>query len=227
MLSTQFEVKFPVEFAGMRHFEYYVLGTDEAMNVIVPNAMGTRSFKKALKQAQVPPSNDINQLTTSAVGSELLISVICFEEKEGPYAGTSKNRITGYYKLGEKEPKIDVVSGRGQVVGAPVAPSLPTMSNVPAPAAVANNVYPGSHPITTAAIAPSGSIGVPPVQPRPLGVTTPTQPVQQTPVNTAPPETPQPVAIPQPLVKCTICQADIPMNGYSEHMQLHVKQMGI
>lgn len=136
MIKSQFEIVAPLEYSGMIHFENFVLGTDENPTSAIPGSMGTRNFKKALKAAQVPPANNLLSLVAGAEGSELLADVVEYVEQQGAYAGTTRNRVTNYSRLGSK---VLGVSGKPQAVktnpistlSAPSMPTMPTMPSIP------------------------------------------------------------------------------------------------
>ena len=202
MFKAQFNCKAPAEYAGMSHFENYVTGTEENPAGINAGTMGTRSLKKMLKAAQVPQGNDIEQLILSAKGAVLMISLNQYVEKDGPYAGDKKNRVTGYDAVGTKEVKIAPVVGAGK-------PNLPPQAPPAAP------------------VAPVVGVGAAPTQPA-----APATPVQNTvvappaPGPAAPPVAPvaPPAASEELLLDCTICGAKVPASQLGAHVASHAQQ---
>lgn len=143
MFRAQFSVVAPLEFSGTRHFENFVTGNDEAPTAILPGAMGTKALKKYFVSAQIPQSESVGQICASAIGSEFLVTMTVVEDKDGPFKGTRRNRITRWWKLGEKDVGVAPAdsSGRGVTSGvrssAPPAPSRPAV-----PQSVANAIAP-------------------------------------------------------------------------------------
>lgn len=209
-----FECVAPLEYAGQAHFENYVVGSDEAPGAFVPGSMGTRNFKKMAKAAQIPPNNDVAVLMASAEGSELLLSIVEYKEtQEGQWKGQPRNRIAGYFKLGEREIGIAPVQGAGKpgVVAPPAAPVMP-------PPAVAPPVAPAIPP--PAAVAP---VAVAPAVPTaPATPATPAAPVMP-----PPPQAPAaPAAAGQGTLLCSICQTQVLMAEFGAHVQRHQTEPG-
>lgn len=193
MFRAQFSCMEPAEFVGMSHFEYYVVGTDENPNGINAGTMGARGLKALFKAAQIPPSNDPAQLVLSAKDTECLVALNEYVEKDGAYAGTPRNRIGGYFRLGERQVG---VQGSGGSNPPPMAPP-------PSPVVGA-----GGPAVTT---------GAPPPPPAPP-VAQPTQ-VAKTP----PPAPPAPPAAAATATEqthvCTICNQAVPLSQYGAHVQ--------
>lgn len=216
MFRAVFEVVAPLEVATLRHFENYVVGSDEALMSIVPGAMGTRSFKKLCKAAQVPASNEIAPLLHALVGAEFLLTGSQYTEERGDYAGSLRFRINDYNKIGEREVKLAPKSPAAGGMTAPPRPQAPTA--------------PPAGGMGTPAPAPAQA---PPAQPAP-----PVQPAPQTPQTppaAAPPAQPAPAPV-QPAVapatppapeaggqtiRCTICQNEVATAQFGAHVQRH------
>jgi len=200
MFKAQFNCKAPAEYSGMSHFENYVTGTEENPTGINAGTMGTRSLKKMLLAAQVPQGTDMEQLILSAKGANLMISMNQYVEKDGPYAGDKKNRITSYDVLGTKEAMIAPVKGGGQVKLPPQAPpAAPTAQTVPAPAPMA-------------APAPQAAPAAAP------------QPAAPTAGQTVGAPAPAPAAATELMLDCTICGAKVPASQYGAHAAAHANQ---
>ena len=123
MFRAQFTCVAPAQLAGMSHFENFVTGNDENLGEIVPGSMGTRSLKQSLVGAQVPPQNDPGQICqlVNATAPQLMISLSKYTEKGGEYDGQERNRVTGYYKIGEKDVQMAPEMGGGGAPGMPMA----------------------------------------------------------------------------------------------------------
>lgn len=201
MFRAQFSVVAPIEFAGQKHFENFVTGSEENPTAILPGTVGSRMLKKCLSAAQVPANNDIVALCNAATGAELLMNMVIFEEPDGQYKGQKRNRVSGWLRLGDREVGLAPKQGApGQGVAPPTAsaPSPPTAPVQPqaAPAAPQQPAAPAA-----------------PAAPAPA----PAQPVEAPPTQVPP--TPQN----GPMLKCTICQADVPVAEFGAHMQQHVQ----
>jgi hypothetical protein len=202
MFKAIFECVGPVELQGMSHFENYVVGSDEQPLAIVAGAMGTRSFKKLCKASQVPPNNDIVVLLASLENSDLLLSIVEYTEtQEGQYKGTKRNRVTGYFRVGERQ--IGIAPAAGQ----PGQTSGPAMAGQAAMAPPPQNAPPTQ---------PAQPMQAPPAQP-----TAP--PTQQQPAPMAPPDQQAQVG---PMLRCTICNQDVSAMAFGMHVARHQSEPG-
>lgn len=249
MIRAQFLCKAPAEFAGMMHFENYVLGTEENPTG-VNNTMGARQFKKMLSRAQVPPSNDIAALCASAKGAELLLTINMYTEKEGQYAGSLRNRVADYHRLGERNvgiaPKTGSAPGQGAVPSAPVGFTPPVggmpMSPAPTggvapsfapPVASAPVMQPSPTQVYQAPPPPAPAPMAPPVnmQPPAQQFTQPAAPVAPAPMAPMPAQAPAtgiaPTTAPEAgmAIRCSICQQDVPVSQYGMHIQQHAQMV--
>lgn len=200
MPRARFGVKAPQEYVGMSHFENYVLGTDENPRGINAGTFGARNLKKMLVAAQVPASNDMQAICMSAKGAELLVSITMYIEKDGEYAGSKRNRVVSYDRLGAKQ--VGIAPGQGgagvagmtpPAVSAPQPPAAPPMNASGAPA---QQTPPAMQPMQQPQqSAPQAGqlMGPPPIEspqmPQALGQTPPMQPAGPQPVT--PPQMPQ------------------------------------
>lgn len=219
----------PAQFAGMTYFENFVTGSKEAPNGMVPGSMGTRNFKQLMKGCQIPKGNSVAQLLNTAVSSQakFMVQLSYYEEKEGEYAGTPRNRLIGYFKLGERAPVVAPVAGVAIVPGPVLAP--PVMPGQGATTGVPPVVSPDTGVTGLPSIAPQPVVA-PPVQPvaapQPqVFQSDPAVPQTQVAPPAAPPVTvpPQPPATPAAggMIRCTICQQDVAMAGLAEHVEAH------
>lgn len=201
MLRGVFTCVEPVQCAGMSHFENYVVGTEEAPDAVSAGSMGARALKKMAKAAQIPQGNSLAQLCVTAVGAELILVINQYVEKEGAYAGTPRNRIADYVRLGEREPMIAPVAG-APGAGVPAA-NVPPVASAAAPT-----------PAAPAPAPPAAAAGAP--------ATAPTAPVPPAaPAAPAAPETPAAPAAPGPTMRCTICQAEVAVPDFGQHIADH------
>jgi hypothetical protein len=254
MFKGVFTAKLPAECAGMSHFEYFVVGTDENPNGINSDVRGAKALKACLAAAMVPPSNDIAQLVMSANGAELMMQLQQYEEKSGDYKGTMRNKIVKVFRLGEAQAAVAGAPGIGAGGGGNVpkqAPPSPAQMNVPPVQLQMQQAPPVQQPLPQPAPQPTAAPVQqaqtaqpmqqvqPAAQPAPVTAqpaqptyVPPTQPVQQ--VQQAPaPQQQMPVPgqqIPMqstdPMVRCTICQYDVPSSKFTEHIQWHAANPG-
>lgn len=223
MFRARYTAKAPAEQAGMSHFEYYVTGTEENPNGINPGTMGARGLKKMLAKAQVPPSNDPAALCVSARGAELLITLNFYVEKDGQYAGTPRNRIADYHRLGERNVGVtQPLPGQGVGTSAPTMPPGPSTAPPPGPPAATPPPVSATPPGPPAAPTP----GLPPA---PAAAPTAAPPATAAPVPPAPAQPPvagAPAAgvAPEPTMKCQVpgCGQDVPVSQFGAHMQTHM-----
>jgi hypothetical protein len=139
MFSCHVVVEEPELYAGMALFENFVTGTDEDPKGIVPGALGTRRLKKMLKAAQVAQSNNVERLCQNFKGTLFGVSVVEYTEQSGEYAGSPRNRITAYWKRGEREPGVALegrAKGKGPAAAARAASTAAkTPTEAPPPVA--------------------------------------------------------------------------------------------
>jgi hypothetical protein len=208
MFRATFECVAPLDYAGQQHFENYVVGSDDAPMAVLPGSFGTRNFKKLCKSAQIPPNNDVAVLMRSCEGAEVLLSVVEYEEtQEGQYKGSKKNRIAGYFRLGERE------------IGVAPAQGVAGRSTGPAPAMPAAPAAPAYQPPPVQTQAPA------PQYAPPAGPPAPVQP--QAPM--APPAPPQAPATPQAggmMLRCSICNNEVPATEFGMHVARHQSDPG-
>lgn len=126
---------------GPSHFENFVIGTQDDPNADDPqtwaNSVGARILKRALRAAQVPLEDDLDAVLMTAAGQHVVIAVSVETETEGPYAGRQRNRISGWYSPGEREPALD-----GDTPTAPARTATKPTSSTPAPEPVNKVVRP-------------------------------------------------------------------------------------
>ena len=123
MPKARFECVAPEKFKGLAYFENYVVGTDELPNEVVHSTMGARQLKQMFVAAQVPRSENLEELAVGSVGNRLLIHLNKYTEASGEYKGQERNRVIGYYKLGERE--VGVTEDKQKATG-PKTPAPPT-----------------------------------------------------------------------------------------------------
>lgn len=205
MFMVTMKVEEPALYGSQTHIENFVTGTDEDPTGIVPGSFGTRNLKRMLGAAQIK-SNSVAQLCQQYEGALFGVSVVEYEEKEGDYKGTPRNRITKYWKRGERQPAIKggpggAGKGRGpaQAAQAAAAAAMPTGAPSAAPAAPA--------PAAPAA----------PQQPAP-----PTPPAAPAPGPVAEQPAPSATAGVAPL-QCSICNEFVPVEKFNEHVAAHMQ----
>jgi hypothetical protein len=128
MLRSVFTCIQPTEYAGMCHFENYVLGNDDNPKGIMQGAMGTKSVKQAATAAQMRIDSVANACTLiSAQKPQLMLSLSYSRQEGGEYAGREQNRVTAYHKIGERPVQIAPKPGSQVKMQAPQTP----MPNAP------------------------------------------------------------------------------------------------
>ena len=189
MITMQAIVEQPENYANMRIFENFVIGTDNdkmgQMKETWLASIGARRFKGLLKAANVPQSNDLQQICATFPGVMFLAQATQYTEKGGDYAGTTRNRFN-FYRIGEKTVG---VTGKSPVgLGAPAV--MPTFQPQPQP-----QVQPA-----------------PQVQPTPQP-----QPQPQPQLNVVQPQ-PQAEAVQEVLIPCGNCQKSFPASQFQAHV---------
>lgn len=140
MPKARFNCLEPANCKNMTLFDQYVVGTDEEPKSVVAGTMGARSMKSVFKAAQVPKGNDLAELMANSVGNQLLIQLTKYEEKDGEYKGTLRNRVTGMYKIGERDVGILGDSRTSSSGGSAPKSSAPKIGGTP-PAPKTVEVY--------------------------------------------------------------------------------------
>lgn len=234
MLGMEVKVLEPAQFAGMTLFENFVTGDDANPKAVVPSSFGTRRLKRALKAAQIPQSNSMQQVCAGFAGTTFGISVAKYQEKDGEYAGSWKNRINGYWKVGERTPAVRADSGaRGPgaasaaaaaAVHAPMMPGMPQgrMAQPQAQAAPQQWVPPQGAP-SPAAPPPQGMQPPQPMAPPPTQA-----PVQQ--MAQVPPQQfaqPAPQVAAEPQVMCPICGGQVANSQFASHVMTCAASRGV
>jgi hypothetical protein len=210
MLRSVFTCIQPTEYAGMCHFENYVLGNDENPKGIVQGAMGTKAVKQAATAAQLRIDSVANACTLiSAQKPQLMLSLSYSRQEGGEYAGREQNRVTAYHKIGERPVQIAPKPGSQVKMQAPQAP----LPSAPAPSQgvaqgppVQQNVAP---PMPQQVQAPQ--VQAPQMQ-------APAPPVQQAPVQPPMQAAPTPAVLGIP---CNICGQVVPAADFANHVQMH------
>jgi len=202
-------------FTNMHYFENFVIGSDEDLEATVAGtwvqSVGARRLKQVLKAAQVAEKNDMDKICAGFAGVQFMTGLQEYKEpakqrdgQENPYAGQPRNKSVGFYKIGEREPKLEVKKG---VPGQPVVttPVQPTPPVTPQPAAMGQPVAQPAPAVAQPAV---------PATPTPA-----TPPVQQPNVPVTP--APQPVAVEggPATLPCGACGGQVPTKEYAEHIK--------
>jgi len=208
-------------YTNMHHFENFVIGSDEDLTADVPGtwqqSFGAKRLKQMLKAAQVSEHADMDKICAGFNGVQFILSLRWFREPElnkdgtpNQYAGQERNDVTGFAKIGAKEPMIEPQKG---AVGpgakpAPVAPVAPPVSGLPVgPPAVAPPIAPPP-------------VGVPVAGPPPTAPPTAVPPVGPPVVNV--PQTPTPAVTPVAgggqMLPCNVCGQQVPAEQFAQHI---------
>ena len=170
-------------FTNMHFFENFVIGSDEDLLAEVAGtwvqSVGARRMKQMLGKAQIAEKADMDKITAGFTGCQFVIGLQEYKEpaktrdgQDNPYAGQPRNKSTGFYKIGEKEPKIDAKPGVAPAaapVAAPMAPPTlaqaapvtPAVPAAPAPAAPAVTSPAPTAPVVTSFIGGLGGRDIP------------------------------------------------------------------
>lgn len=169
MYSARMVVDEPTDFLGQYVFENFVIGNDADPTASKlstwKSSIGSKRWKQLCKAAGIPAETDEAKLLASAIGAKLMISVTMFTEKKGDYAGTVRNRIGAFHRVGERKPEITAPAAGKPLMQTPVIPTAPAPAPPVAPAVPAAPV--------AAPVAPAA-----PVQP---AAPVPPQPAAQAP----------------------------------------------
>lgn len=138
MYNGTFNVVEPKAFAGLNHWESYVIGSDTDPNAEDPDtwkaSIGARNLKRMLNKAQVPLSDDMEAVCVEAAGHQF-VSLVTQETDDGSrdprYKGRVRSRIQGYYGLGDQAPTVEQPAPARVTAG---APTVPPKKRVPSPA---------------------------------------------------------------------------------------------
>ena len=197
-------------FTNQHFFENFVIGNDDDPNADVPGtwvqSVGARRMKQCLAAAQVAEKADMDKICASFVNTQFIIGIQEYKEpmktrdgQDNPYGGQPRNKSTGFYKIGSREPKLEP-----KKPGAPTAPAGPV---APAPA-----VAPTQAPPAPAAPAPVSPAPVAPAAPAaPPAPAVPAAPAAPTTVAPAPAGDVQ-------MTQCTICGQSIPSLQFADHV---------
>jgi hypothetical protein len=172
-------------YANMHYFENFVIGSDDDLEANIPGtwvqSVGARFMKNVLKAAQIAEKADMDKICASFAGTQFIVGLKEYKEpdkardgKDNPYAGQPRNKSTGFYKIGAREPKLELKKATPgvvpmQPVGAqPMTPAVAVqpVPAAPAPAVPAVPVVPAPAAPATATVAPAApAVATPPAPP--------------------------------------------------------------
>jgi len=198
------------DYSGMVLFEQFTIGNDDDLKAeqvdTWKRSFGAKMLKQLIAASQIAERNDLDKICANFADHQFLGNINYSVEKEGPYAGTPRNRINSFFAVGSREVGIDPKSlaeykGGG---GGSAPKAVPQMApQAPQPAAPAQPSMPQTPP--------------PHAQPQ-----MPQQP-QPMPAPSAPqtPPAPQPVAAAPagPAMACQLCGQTVPMAQFAQHMK--------
>lgn len=133
----------PAEYKGQHYFEQFCIGNEDDPDAeelkTWQTTFGAKEFKKFIKALGIPfgDEEDRESFCNAVRGGEFLVSMIEQTEpktkkidgieQDNPYAGKVRNKVTAYWKLGEKEAgtakPVAKKAGAGTVKDAKPAPS--------------------------------------------------------------------------------------------------------
>lgn len=228
MYKAQVSTIEPAEHANEALFERFVIGSDEDPLAKQPAtwkaSVGARRMKAMLNAAQIPSGLSTAQIAQTFPGAQFLCKVSQEEQKEGDYKGTISNRLSNFFKVGERATGLDAtaptIPGTAPVAAAPAPapapvaqPQAPQPVATPPPAAPAAAPAPGGPPPAAAPV-PAAPAPAPPPAPAPA-----------TPAAAQGASPPAPAA-PERELQCPICSQMIPTSQFGAHMEQHQQQEG-
>jgi len=155
MYRAQYSIAEPEPYVGYPQYDYFVIGTTDDPQADDPEtwkaSIGARQLKRMFKAAQVPMSDDIDEMCAMAVGQQL-IGVV---GQQVTKRGTPMNQINGYYALGEREVGLEhkPAAARGRV---------PARAPAAAPRAATPPAAPPQRPAPAARVVPGRPAAPPP-----------------------------------------------------------------
>lgn len=106
MYKAQLRIEKPETFAGGMFFENFVIGSDmdpQAENTDTWKiSFGARRLKSMLKAAQMPQAGSEEEICVNFTGTMFLLAATQYTEQEGDYAGSMRNKINDFYKIGDR-----------------------------------------------------------------------------------------------------------------------------
>lgn len=209
-------------YTNMHVFENFVIGSDDDPEATVggtwAQSFGARNMKKMLASAQIAEKADMDKICAGFAGTQFLVGLMDYKEpatdRDGsanPYAGQERNKTTGYFKIGQKEPEIEPKkpqAGKG-AVAAPQAPVAPQAAPQPVQQAAPAQQF--QQPAAPAPQAPAAPAPAPQAAPAPAA---PAPGAPAPPANPAP----QPAAAGGQTLPCNICGAQVPAAEFATHI---------
>ncbi len=221
------------DFSGMLIFEQFTIGNDTDPDANELNtwkkSFGARLLKQMINASQIPERADMDKICANFADHQFIGNVSYSLDQSEEYKGTPRNRMTSYYKVGEREVGIDPKSYaeyKGGGVAGVVAPTVAAPPAAPVPVGVPT-------PGAPAVAAPLPPTTVTPAQPAvgvPVQTTIPMTPAPAVPVQPTAPVPPGPApaqaVIAGATINCPTCQQQgkpsaIPLADFSGHVQLH------
>ncbi len=164
-------------YTNMHFFENFVIGTDDDPDAQVSGtwvqSVGAKRLKQLINAANIQERADMDKICAAFAGCQLVIGLQAYKEPEtnrdgspNAYAGQERNKSVGFYKLGSREPKVELklVKGpAGQVAAPPATPAPPAQAPPvaaapPAPPQAAAPPAPPAQAPPTAAPAAGGQV---------------------------------------------------------------------
>jgi len=152
MYKAQMSVQEPVDYKGITFFEYFVIGDDDDLEAVNQDtwkkSIGARRIKSLFKAAQLPQVQDFDQIIVSFTGCMFLTMVTVQIQKDGDYKGTPQNRLSAFYKIGERsvglqeKAKGPAAAAAKGALSAPATPASSAPTAPPAPPAQADSAAP-------------------------------------------------------------------------------------
>lgn len=193
-----------VAYTNKHFFNNFVIGSDDDLEAELEGtwiqSFGAKNLKQMMNAAQMTMDPDMDKNCVSFQGCQFMIGIRKYEEpaeKNGmpnQYAGQERNDISGYFKIGTREPRVD----------APAAKAAPAPAAPPPP---------GQGPV----------VGQPAIQAATTPVAAPPQPAGPAPAQTAPPTPAAPASgaggQAVATLPCNQCGEQIPTTEFAAHFQ--------
>ena len=210
MYNFNFRVVEPAALVGLPYYEHCNIGSPADPEAADPEtwklSIGARVMKRIFKAAGVELSEDLDDVIATATGQQVvgIINQTIQGKKnrdgsDNPYADRPQNNSAGWYAPGEREVGLEAANG----------------AQAPAPRAAAPAAKPA--PAAARPAAPAARAATPPSA-------APARPVARLPSTfeaaaAAPAARPVAKAATEKLVRCSICNTDVPRSTFAAHVE--------
>jgi hypothetical protein len=220
MLTGQFSVLEPASYAQANINDYYVVAQDALPSRYDASTIGARRLRALLDKGNIPFGNSINEVVMRARNVPVILDISCEDEEytdnQGQQKTRQRNRIRGYFAVGERQPAIreGVATPVAATAAKPAPVTTPARPAMPAMSQQQQQQAPGMPKMPQ-----QMQYAPPPIHPYPQA------PVVQP--QTAPvPHFTATAPAAGPTIPCVICNQQVPINDWQVHTQAHVNSFG-